>query len=89
MARRDVHQRYQNRVRICRLQALVPSEADLSRRTGIPRTVLSELENNRRFLCIQYALLLVEALGCRLEQLYERRDLPAKQPDPGRDGAPT
>jgi len=49
----------------------VISEAELSRRTGIERTTLSTLENNRRFLSIEHALLIKEALGCSLDDLYE------------------
>jgi len=48
--RSEMRSRYRNRVRECRLRGLVISEAELGRRTGIERTTLSALENNRRFL---------------------------------------
>jgi transcriptional regulator with XRE-family HTH domain len=51
---------------------LIISEAELARRTGIERTTLSALENNRRFLSIEHALLIKEVLGCSLDDLYER-----------------
>ncbi len=70
--RSEMRSRYLNRVRECRLRGLVISEAELSRRTGIERTTLSALENNRRFLCIEHALLIREVLGCSLDDLYER-----------------
>jgi transcriptional regulator with XRE-family HTH domain len=70
-ARSSIRLRYRNRVRQCRLRALIISEAELSRRTGIERTTLSTLENNRRFLSIEHALLIKEALGCSLDDLYE------------------
>jgi len=70
--RSEMHSRYQNRVRQCRLRGLIISEAELSRRTGIERTTLSALENNRRFLCIEHALLIREVLGCSLDDLYDR-----------------
>ena len=70
--RAEMRSRYRNRVRECRLRALIISEAELSRRTGIERTTLSALENNRRFLCIEHALLLKEVLGCSLDDLYNR-----------------
>jgi len=66
-----VRGRYRNRLRECRLRGLVVSIAELSRRTGIDRTALSALENNRRFLCIEHALLIKEVLGCSLDDLYE------------------
>ena len=70
--RAEMRSRYHNRVRECRLRGLIISEAGLSRRTGIERTTLSALENNRRFLCIEHALLIREVLGCSLDDLYER-----------------
>lgn len=69
--RSEIRSRYRNRVRQCRLRGLIISEAELSRRTGIERTTLSALENNRRFLCIEHALLIKEVLGCTLDDLYE------------------
>ena len=71
MDRVIIRQRYNNRVRRCRLLAQVVSQAELSRRTGIARTVISALEHHRRFLPIEYALLIKEALGCSLDDLYE------------------
>lgn len=70
--RSEVRARYRNRVRECRLRGLIISEAELSRRTGIERTTLSALENNRRFLSIEYALVIREVLGCSLDDLYEQ-----------------
>jgi transcriptional regulator with XRE-family HTH domain len=70
--RNEMRSRYRNRVRECRLRGLIISEAELSRRTGIERTTLSALENNRRFLCIEHALLIREVLGCSLDDLYEK-----------------
>ena len=70
--RSEMRARYRNRVRQCRLRGLIISEAELGRRTGIERTTLSALENNRRFLCIEHALLIREVLGCSLDDLYDR-----------------
>ena len=67
--RAEMRTRYCNRVRECRLRGLIISEAELSRRTGIERTTLSALENNRRFLCIEHALLIKEVLGCSLKSI--------------------
>ena len=74
--RSEIRSRYRNRVRECRLRGLIISEAELGRRTGIERTALSALENNRRFLCIEHALLIREVLGCSLDDLYIRTPSP-------------
>lgn len=63
--------KYRNRVRECRLRSLVATQTDLARLTGIDRTTLSHLENQRLFLSIHYALAIKEALGCSLDDLYE------------------
>ncbi|MFB3883081.1 MAG: helix-turn-helix transcriptional regulator [Armatimonadota bacterium] len=80
---RRVQSQYRNRVRACRLRAEIPKQELLSLRTGIPRTTISALENNRLFLSSQYALLIRDALGCTLDELYERADQ-----RPGRNGSP-
>jgi transcriptional regulator with XRE-family HTH domain len=71
LIRSEVRARYYNRLRECRLRGLIISEAELARRTGIERTTISALENNRRFLSIEQALLTREVLGCSLDDLYE------------------
>ena len=53
---------------------MVPTQEDLSKLTGINRAAISGLENNRLFLSSPYALLISEALGCRLDDLFEKRD---------------
>jgi transcriptional regulator with XRE-family HTH domain len=75
LIRSEMRSRYCNRVRECRLRGLIISEAELGRRTGIERTTLSALENNRRFLCIEHALLIKEVLGCSLDDLYDRKSV--------------
>ena len=64
---------YRNRVRECRLKALIPKQEDLADMTGINRSTLNALENNRLFLSAPYALLISEALGCKLDELFEKR----------------
>ena len=68
-----VSRQYRNRVRECRLRAMVATQEELASLTGIPRTTLSALENNRLFLSSGYALLIAQALGCKLDDLYEKR----------------
>jgi DNA-binding XRE family transcriptional regulator len=70
---------YRNRVRECRLKAMLPKQEDLVKLTGISRSVISALENNRLFLSSPYALTIAEALGCKLDDLFEKR-----QANPGR-----
>jgi len=62
---------YRNRVRECRLRALIASQAELARRTGICRTTICALENNRKPLSISCAMLIRRAIGCSLDDLYE------------------
>lgn len=62
---------YRNRVRECRLRALIASQAELARRAGICRTAICALENNRIPLCISCAMLIRRAISCSLDDLYE------------------
>lgn len=64
---------YRNRVLECRLGAMIPTQQELSRRTGISRTTISALERNRIFLSSYHALIIGEALNCKLDDLYGRR----------------
>jgi DNA-binding XRE family transcriptional regulator len=52
---------------------MVGKQEELARMTGINRSTISALENNRLFLSSRNALLISEALGCRLDDLYEVR----------------
>ena len=71
---KKVRKRYKNRVKQCRLKALVETQADLAKLTGISRSTLNNIENNKIFLSSYYGLLIAEALGCSLSDLYERKD---------------
>ena len=42
-------------------------------KTGIGRTTISALESNRLFLSSTYALVIAEALHCKLGDLFEKR----------------
>ena len=66
---------YRNHVLECRLRALVRTQQELARRTGINRTTISALERNRIFLSSYHALVIAEALGCSLDDLYGRRPM--------------
>lgn len=82
-----VAKQYHNRVRECRLRAMVAKQEDLSKMTGISRSTINALENNRLFLSSSYALLIAEALGCKLDELYAKRNakgsLPAREEPQG------
>lgn len=69
-----VTKQYRNRVRECRLRAMIAKQEDLAEMTGISRSTINALENNRLFLSSTYALLITEALDCKLDELYERRN---------------
>lgn len=64
--------KYRHKVREIRLRSLVPSQTELARLTGIDRTTISHLENHQVFLSIRQALAIKEALGCSLDDLYEK-----------------
>ena len=68
-----VSRQYRNLVRECRLRAMVATQQELSMKTGIGRTTISALENNRLFLSSTYALVIAEALHCKLGDLFEKR----------------
>lgn len=72
-----VTREYRNRVLECRLRAMVRTQQDLARRTGINRTTISALERNRTFLSSYHALVIAEVLGCSLDELYGRRSVRA------------
>ncbi|MHB0999633.1 MAG: helix-turn-helix transcriptional regulator [Armatimonadota bacterium] len=67
-----VCRRYSNCVRERRLQAMISSQKQLSDLTGIPRNAISLIENNHMFLSSPYALLIAEALGCSINDLFKR-----------------
>lgn len=69
-----VAKQYRGRVRECRLKAMIAKQEDLAKLTGISRSTVNAIENNRLFLSAPYALLIAEALGCSLDELYEKRD---------------
>ncbi|MBI4283548.1 MAG: helix-turn-helix transcriptional regulator [Chloroflexi bacterium] len=63
--------KYRNRLRKCRLRAMIATQEELARLTGIDRTTISAIENNRLFLSAPYALIFKEVLQCSLDDLYE------------------
>ena len=64
--------KYRNRLRKCRLRATIATQEELARLTGIDRTTISAIENNRFFLSSSYALIFKEVLGCSLDDLFEQ-----------------
>jgi len=62
---------YRSRVQEVRLRALIPSQAELARRTGLCRTTICALEKNRIPLSVHYAMLIKKATGCSLDDLFE------------------
>jgi len=66
--------KYRNRLRKCRLRAMIATQEELAKLTGIDRTTISAIENNRLFLSSPYGLILKEVLGCSLDDLFEPLD---------------
>lgn len=66
--------KYRNRLRKCRLRAMIATQEELAKLTGIDRTTISAIENNRLFLSSSYALIFKGVLGCSLDDLFEQVD---------------
>lgn len=70
----QVKKKYRNRLRKCRLRAMIATQEELAKLTGIDRTTISAIEKNRLFLSSAYALIFKEVLGCSLDDLFEQVD---------------
>lgn len=74
---------YRNRLREVRLLSLISSQAELGRLSGICRTTICALENNRINLSIGYAIRLKKVLKCSLDDLYE--EIPGEEARCGKE----
>lgn len=63
---------YRNKVRELRLRSLMATQTELARLTGIHQTTLSRIESQQFFLSSRQALAIRDALGCSLDDLFER-----------------
>ena len=70
---KDVVRQYRCAVREQRLRSLIATRRELAKRTGIGYASLTEIETGRRFPSIFAALVIADDLGCRLDDLFERR----------------
>ena len=75
--------KFRNRLRKCRLRAMIATQEELAKLTGIDRTTMSAIENNRLFLSSSYALIFKEVLGCSLDDLFEQVDGETKTEEGG------
>ena len=64
---------YRTRVLECRMKAGISKQKDLATKTGIPASIISELESGKQFLSSPYALKISEVCGCMLDDLFERK----------------
>ena len=69
----QIKRNYRTRVLECRLKAGIPKQKELALRTGIPSSIVSDLESGRQFLSSPYALKICEVCGCKLDDLFERK----------------
>ena len=65
-----------NRIRECRLKALVGTQKELARMSGIHPETISALESNHVRLSSQNALRIAKALRCSLDDLFETEGNP-------------
>jgi ribosome-binding protein aMBF1 (putative translation factor) len=70
---RDVKNRYRALVLERRLKAGISKQKTLAEMSGIPRSILSDLESGKTFLSSAYALRLAEVLDCSIDDLYVPR----------------
>ncbi len=71
---RDIKRNYRNEVLRKRLQAGFKSQKDFALSLRICPSVLNEIECDKRFLSAPVALRMAEVLGCKLDELYVRRN---------------
>ncbi len=76
---------FRNRLRKCRLRATIATQEELAKLTGIDRTTISAIENNRLFLSSSYALIFKGVLGCSLDDLFEQVNDKTKTENVSRD----
>ena len=79
----SVKLRYRNRVRECRLRAMIATQEELARQTGIHPATLSAIETNRLFLSSARALAIRDVLGCTLDSGWQTRSSEVSAEDPG------
>lgn len=68
-----IKKQYGNRLRECRLRAMVATQRELAKMTEISSITIHALENNKLFLPSYCAMLIAETLGWSLDDLYEKR----------------
>lgn len=73
------------RIREARLRAAIGTQKELSRRTGISPTIISDLERGRRPISPAWALRIAEAVGTKSENLLADQS-PVQPPAPGKRG---
>jgi len=69
----QVKRNYRTRVLECRMKSGIPKQKDLAERTGIPASIVSDLESGKLFLSSPYALRICEVCGCKIDDLFERK----------------
>ena len=67
---------FKNKVKEYRLKALIGTKQELSKMTGINRSTLSLIENNKLPLSLSNALRIAKALRCSLDDLFETEGNP-------------
>lgn len=63
-----------NRVREMRLMSKINRTSELAKMTGISESTLSELETQKKFLSIEMAWIIAQALKCPVCDLYKFRE---------------
>jgi len=79
----ETKRNYINKVLELRLAAGYKHQKDFAADVGIAPSIICDIESNRRFLSSVYALRIADVLGCRMDDLFQRKTRKTPIPDTG------
>ena len=79
----EIKRTFTNRVLELRLAAGYKRQKEFAADVGISPSIICDIESNRKFLSSVYALRMAEVLGCKLDDLFERKTRKAPVSDTG------
>jgi len=79
----EIKRTFTNRVLELRLAAGYKRQKDFAADVGIAPSIVCDIESNGKFLSSVYALRIADVLGCRLDDLFQRKTRKTPVPDTG------
>jgi len=79
----EIKRNYTNRVLELRLSAGYKRQKEFAADVGIAPSIICDIESNRKFLSSVYALRIADVLGCRMDDLFQRKTRKTPIPDTG------